>query len=103
MINKNNKYQIDAVAKHYLIQKRIIKEYELGLSFVSKERLDFARRSTKRINLIANDLDDSSRFIIRNEIILGKTGTWYQGFLSTPTYYRHRNKAYKLFLEFFEQ
>lgn len=103
METKKNKYEIDAIARHFMIQKRIIKESELGISFKTKEQLDYARRLLKKVSLIMNDLDDSSKFIIKNEVILGKRGAWYCGFLSVPTYYRHRNKAYKDFLEYMEQ
>ena len=36
---------------------------------------------------------------IKNEIIDGKSGNWYQGLMSTPTYYRNRKKAYATFIK----
>lgn len=103
MNTKKNKFEIDAIARLYMIQKRILKEYDLGLTYRTKEQLENARRLIKKVTLIMNDLDESSKFIIKNEIVLGKKGSWYYGFLSVPTYYRHRNKAYKDFLTYMEQ
>lgn len=103
MDTKKNKFEIDAIARHFMIQKRIVKEYDLGVSFRTKDQLDYAKRLMKKVSLIMNDLDEASKFIIKNEVVLGKKGTWYYGYLSVPTYYRHRNKAYKDFLEYMEQ
>lgn len=97
------KYEINAVARTFMVQKRILKEHELGLSNKSESEIEYAKRIMNKIYLIINDLDDNSKFIIHNEVILGKKGSWYYGFLSTPTYYRHRNKAYVDFLEYLEQ
>lgn len=97
------KYEINAVARTFMIQKRILKEYELGISNKPEREIEYAKRIMNKIYLIINDLDDNSKFIIHNEVILGKKGGWYYGFLSTPTYYRHRNKAYADFLEYLEQ
>lgn len=103
MKSKKNKYEIDSVAKCFMAQKRLLKEYELGITTRPKQDIDSAKRILDKIYLVINDLDDNSKFIIHNEIVLGKKGTWYHGFLSTPTYYRHRCKAYNDFLEYLEQ
>ena len=86
-----------------MAQKRILKEFELGISDRSREDILSAKRLLNKIYLIINDLDDDSKFIIHNEVVLGKKGNWYYGFLSTPTYYRHRCKAYVDFLQYLEQ
>ena len=52
-------------------------------------------------NVIFNILDDEDRFIIQNEVILNKKGPWYEGYLPSSTYYRHRKKAYANFLSCF--
>lgn len=49
-------------------------------------------------SVIYNLLDEADFFIIFNEVIKNKRSTWYVGYLSTPTYYRHRDKAYVNFL-----
>lgn len=103
MYNKQLKYDIDAVARCFLIQKRILKENELGICTKSSSEIEYAKKLTSRIYLIIDDLDAESKYIIHNEVVLGKKGGWYYGFISTPTYYRHRRKAYKEFLEFLEQ
>lgn len=103
MKSKKNKFEIDVVARCFMTQKRILKEYELGISNRSDEDILAAKRLLDKIYLIINDLDDDSKFIIHNEVVLGKKGNWYFGFLSTPTYYRHRCKAYADFLDYLEQ
>lgn len=103
MKSKKNKYEIDAIARYYMTKKRILKENELGISTRSPKDIEEARRLLYKIYLIIDDLDDNSKFIIHNEIVLGKKGNWYYGQLSVPTYYRHRSKAYHDFLEYLEQ
>lgn len=103
MNTKKYKYEINAVAKCFMVQKRILKEYELGISTKTKEDLESAKRLLDKVYLVINDLDDNSKFIIHNEVVLGRKGNWYCGLLSTPTYYRHRYKAYSQFLEYLEQ
>lgn len=103
MNTKRKKFEINAVARTFMIQKRILKEHELGIAHKSDSEIEYARKIMDKIYLIINDLDDNSKFIIHNEVILGKKGGWYYGLLSTPTYYRHRNKAYSDFLEYLEQ
>lgn len=103
MKSKKNKFEINAVARFFMIQRRIIKEYELGISYKSEKDIQTAKKILDKIYLVINDLDDNSKFIIHNEVVLGKKGGWYHGFLSTPTYYRHRCKAYNDFLEYLEQ
>lgn len=49
-------------------------------------------------SIINNFLDDDDRYIVYNEVILGKTGSWYYEMLTVSTYYRHRRKAYNNFL-----
>lgn len=103
MKSKKNKYEIDAVARYFMAKKRILKENELGISTRSHQDIEDARKLLYKIYLIIDDLDDNSKFIIHNEIVLGKKGNWYYGQLSVPTYYRHRSKAYRDFLEYLEQ
>lgn len=51
------------------------------------------------VNAIVNSyLDENDKYIVFNEIILGKTGDWYYECLTPSTYYRHRRKAYVNFL-----
>lgn len=103
MNNKKTKYEVDTIARCFMIQKRILREFELGITTKSKYQIEYAKRLTSKIYLVINDLDANSKFIIHNEVVLGKKGYWYYGYLSTPTYYRHRRKAYKEFLEYIEQ
>lgn len=49
-------------------------------------------------DVLYNLLDEADFFIISNEVMKNKRGNWYIGYLSTPTYYRHRAKAYVNFL-----
>lgn len=51
-----------------------------------------------RMNYSINNLNVQSRYIIRREIVDGKTGNWYQREMSVTGYYRLRKKAYRDFL-----
>ncbi len=71
---------------------------------VDMENLRNKRRKIDYIeDVLHNALDEMDYFIISNEVIKGKRGTWYLGYLSTSTYYRHRAKAYANFLSCLDQ
>ena len=89
---------IDIISKTYLMSKSILKEEELGISKRNNKALEDYRKVVRKIDNVVNYLDEKDRFIILNEVILGKRGEWYQGLISTPTYYRYRKSAYKNFI-----
>ena len=98
-----DKFVIDQVSKSYILSKTILKEEEMGISFRNKDTINAYRLIIDRIDNVISSLDEDSKFILINEVKLGKKGEWYREFLSTPTYYRHRKAAYRAFLNCLKQ
>lgn len=95
-----NRVIVAELVKTYLVSKEYTERPECDV--VSQDTLMIKRRIRYYIeNVIFNILDDEDRFIIQNEVILNKKGPWYEGYLSSSTYYRHRKKAYANFLSCF--
>jgi len=68
-------------------------EEEAYLPENEREDLTNSRIICNRIEESARYLSENDRFIIDNEVIQGKKGKWYMGYLSESTYYRHARKA----------
>ena len=88
------------MAKRYRQCKILLTEHERGFRQCSEMELIISRQIVDHVNLVVRYLSERDRFIIYHEVIDGKTGMWYQGKLSPPSYYRHRKKAYKTFIKF---
>ena len=97
-ISRKNKFEIQLLSENYLNSKRIIDEAEKCIIKCPSYRLHSHRRIVSHIEYVADTLRDKERFIIINEVIMGKSGKWYLEFFSAPTYYRIRNRAYTQFL-----
>ena len=95
----DKKLLIDQLSKSYIYSRNIIKEQELGINLKSKRNIDAYKNIVNGIENAINCLEDNDKYIIYNEVVLGKKGEWYYGYLSTPTYYRHRKAAYHNFLD----
>lgn len=90
-----NKHIVDKLSAAYLSSKRFVSDKVSVHSNFEHERqhIVFFIES-----VIKNNLNENDRFIITNEVLLGKKGNWYHEYLSTSTYYRHRKLAYANFL-----
>ncbi len=95
---KENKFKILLLTKNYLHCKRSIREAQENIIPLSKDAYIEKLRIVTHIENVAECLEERHRLIIENEVLNGKTGKWYLEFLSAPTYYRHRCKAYEEFL-----
>lgn len=94
---------IDQISKSYLLSKSILREDDLGITKRSRKTIDSYKLIVDRIDDIVKVLDENDKYIIYNEVVLGKKGEWYHGYISTPTYYRHRKIAYQNFLRCLNQ
>ena len=94
----NHNWLIHELSDSYLKHKRLLRESEYGVINRTPEDLKIAKYIVAHTEIVVEALRDKERFIIYNEVILGKTGDWYRGYLSPATYYRHRKKAYEKFL-----
>ena len=97
-----NQKLVNEIAEAYAYFKQYIERYKL-VSNMS----DDINNKKKKINTIEGVtydlLDEDDFFIISNEVLKGKKGNWYLGYLSTSTYYRQRAKAYANFLSCLER
>ncbi len=94
----NQKRLIEKLSDSYLFHKRQLIEDEQGIKRRPYEKLEGARYIVSHTETVVAGLPERERFIIYNEVILGKRGNWYEGLLSSATYYRHRRTAYRDFL-----
>ena len=93
-----NMFEIALLSENYLKSKRIICEYEDCIINLSSDRLEMHRKIVHHIEYAAESLNDKERLIIENEVLRGRKGKWFKGFMSAPSYYRHRQSAYENFL-----
>ena len=99
----DNRYVIRALSDSYLKHKRVFKEDEIGLVRRPRDIVHTADIVVSHTELVVDSLPEQDRFIIYNEVILGKTGDWYREYLSPATYYRHRKGAYERFIRCLNQ
>ena len=96
---KVNNNIIKELSNSYLNHKNILDNHITG----KKKRPYSALRPScivvKDTEESAASLSERDHFIIFNEVILGKRGKEYMGYMSQATYYRHRKEAYKNFIE----
>ena len=88
---------VDTVSNGYIHDKRLLKEEALGIIVLSEDEHRMCQRIVAHIEILVSYLDEKDRFIIDNEVLQGKKGTWYLDYYSVPTYYRHKNHAYEVF------
>lgn len=89
---------IRILAKSFKYHKLVVYEDDMGYRHRSYTDVVKSRYIIHHIEAVIEYLDDPERFIIEKEIIEGKTGNWYLEYFSAPSYYRHRKKAYEIFL-----
>ena len=91
---------IDLLNNSYHYHKRVLYEEENGYANYDDNRLTYSRRSVSRIEKTLLMLPEREKLIIEAEVINSKKGTkWYREFFSTPSYYRNRKTAYKMFID----
>ena len=91
---------IDALNSSYHYHKHVLFEDEYGVTHYECNRLWHSRRSVMKIESTLEMLPEKERLIIEAEVINSKKGTkWYREFFSTPSYYRNRKAAYKMFID----
>ena len=97
-----NRKLVNEIAEAYAYFKNYIEKYRLVSNMA-----DDIKNKKQKINTIEGVtydlLDENDFFIISNEVLKGKKGNWYLGYLSPSTYYRQRAKAYANFLSCLER
>lgn len=106
-MNKNFKedsYQIDLINRSYRYHKRLLNEVENGVKAYDYMRVRASHNVVSHMNNVANDFTGKMKLIVDSEILGDKKGTkWYMEYFSTPSYYRTRKVAYRMFLENLEK
>ena len=95
---KENRFKILLLSTNYIECKRSLMEADMNIIALSPEVYQTKRRIVTHIENVAQCLDEKDRLIIENELIKGKRGKWYLEYLSAPSYYRYRCRAYEEFL-----
>ena len=101
---KKDAYLIDLINDSYHYHKMLLKEVENGIKDYDFMRVRVSHKIVSHIENVIDGLNGKIRLIIDSEIIGNKKGTkWYTEYFSTPSYYRARKIAYRLFLEKIEK
>lgn len=96
--------EVDLLNEAYHHHKRVLFEAENGIRNYDSEKVKAAHKIVNHVDGVINDLQGKYKLIIENEIISNKKGSkWYTEFFSTPSYYRTRKVAYKMFIENIEK
>ena len=90
-----NKHIVDKLSAAYLASKYSVSDKLLAHN---KKTLEEQHIVFFIENVTNNSLNENDKYIITNEVLLGKKGNWYHEYLSPSTYYRHRKLAYANFL-----
>ncbi|MBO7698601.1 MAG: hypothetical protein J6S38_06165 [Erysipelotrichaceae bacterium] len=92
------RFEIALLIDCYINSKRIVNENEEVCTNLTHRNLEMHRRIVHHIEYAVETLHDKERLIIEYEVIRGKRGKWYTSYMTKPTYYRYRDKAYRKFL-----
>lgn len=95
----DDKHVISILSDCYSTEKKKLLDYSSGCRDYSDYSLQYSKKVVDTIEKNASYLKDNDYFIIYNEVIKGKKGRWYQGYLSESTYYRYRKKAYNKYIK----
>ena len=101
---------VNSVCERYRRAKKNLALYREGyLNHVEGDseetkltRLKEDQNYVNYVNRIYLLLSNESRFIIRNEFILKRDFFWWEKMYSRSTYYRHRSRALKEFIYYYE-
>ena len=96
--SSKERFEIELISRGYLQSKRILKEHQTNIRRVDPHRYEVCRTIVEHVENVVDSLDETERFIIEKEVIEGRRGKWYIGYLTRPSYYRYRKEAYKDFL-----
>jgi len=86
----------------YLIEKRRIQDHDSGIVTYPDHIIRNSRNIVRRMEESCMELKETERYIIKNEILNGKKDKWYLAIMSSSTYYRNRDNAYRNYLKEFE-
>ena len=101
---KHDSNLIDVINKTYRYHKRLLNEVENGVKSYDYMRVRASHNVVSHINNVANDFTGKTKLIVDSEILGDKKGTkWYMEYFSTPSYYRARKLAYRMFIENLEK
>ncbi|MBR3265646.1 MAG: hypothetical protein IKI61_06805 [Erysipelotrichaceae bacterium] len=96
--SSKERFEIELISRGYLQSKRILKEHQTNIRRVDPERYELCRTIVEHVENVTYSLEETERFIIEKEVLEGRRGKWYIGYLTRPSYYRYRKEAYRDFL-----
>lgn len=98
----DDKSKMTIFVESYRDYKKMLNDYESGLSYYSEDKIAAIRRMIARMESPLDYMDERDRFIIYNELILGKKGKWYLAYYSPSAYRVRRKEAYRIYLHLLE-
>ena len=86
------------ISDAYLNAKRRLNDYEHGIYEYPMNVINDSMKIASHIETVIDSMDEKAKFILENEIINRKKGSWYLDYCSATTYYKIRNDVYREFL-----
>ena len=80
--------------------KKILSANEKGYCSIDKSVCEAMQMSIKKFDDFIEGLEEKERFIVENEVLLGKSGNWWTSYYSESAYRANRKSAYEKFLKF---
>lgn len=90
---------IKSINKSYQYHKNILKENEIGIVDYPMSQVVIASKIISHIEFVINNMDDKYKVVLENDILFNRFDTSYKEGVSTSTYYRNRQQAYKLLIK----
>ena len=87
------------LAKHYNLSLMAIQAAEKKMKYIDHDELQRHIYIVNHIDMVIETLREEEKFIVKKEVAESRKNGWYHGYLSRSTYYRHRQRAYKNFLD----
>lgn len=97
-----DKTKIIMLRKAYRDFTKIIENHNMGIKHYDPTYIKELERMVFHIENCIEYLDDREKFIIYNEVILGRQGKWYLEYYSPSAYRVRRRYAYQVYLHILE-
>ena len=94
--------KIDKLTSSYRDSSKKLRNEELGFKHYSACDLEICKDTIAQIDDAIKFLHEREKFIIYNEVVLGKRGKWYLEYYSPSAFKVRRKFAHKEFLRILE-
>lgn len=90
------------IIESYHNLRKTLADEQNGFQHCDKERLFAYQEALRTMEKARLLLSERERFIIDNEVFLGRKGRWYESYYSENAYRNCRRDAYRMYHHFLE-